>query len=353
MGVLKKLFNGKVIKSVLGGVALATAATPAAARDYIDLPEVSDSVLHSDLSNIWQGIVESARFERPAIGPPTAEQLEFDPENDYLEINAGFGGGQYADDVERSANQYIQNGVDHRLVISALKAAQDVGVDFMFLMKTIEIECSFDFERYPKSSSARGPGILQGTWEDLARKHGDEWGFDATTDRKDLYWGSLGAALYIRDSVDFIRKYRPDGEIEPQMVRGSYFWGDGGNRKVLRLLDRSPDAPARRMLAAEYRANPTIVRGTVRQTYETVGKKVSDLDRFYDRPPITRFAAKPQSQIMGEIMLADLQTQMAPIKVEGRTNLIAEYPRHNSTQQTGMRMETHYRPSKSTGRIQF
>ena len=30
MGVLKKLFNGKVIKSVLGGVALATAATPAA-----------------------------------------------------------------------------------------------------------------------------------------------------------------------------------------------------------------------------------------------------------------------------------------------------------------------------------
>ncbi|GEM_PF-4463688 len=283
---LKDVFKTAVL--TLSPAALAVSAAPAHADTYNDLPDVEEPEMpKNNLVARWGEVVQPIPEQPDPTGPLDRDSFEFDMEADMIVIQADDMDGEYAARVEEMANYYINEyGADPFVVMTAVQASRDVGVDATFVMKTIEIECSWDFQRYPRTSSARGPGILQGTWEDIARRHGDEWGFTVNTDRRDPYWGSLGAALYIRDAVEYIRTYYNGERISPQMVRGSFFWGNGGNRRVNRFFEESPQASARQLLTAEYRANPTIVVGTIEDTVNRVGQKVADLESYEEQPPI-------------------------------------------------------------------
>lgn len=295
--------------------ALALTPTPAEADTLTDFPETNQLDHRNSMVASWTETVLDI-MQPENIGPLDRDVFLFDIENDMIAIDSNvFGGTEYAQRVEEMANYYVtEYGADPFDVMSVIKASHDVGVDATFIMKTVEIECSWDFNRYPSTSSARGPGILQGTWEHLASKHGDEWGFTAETDRRDPYWGSLGAALYVKDSVSYIRTYYQGEEITPVMIRNSFFWGDGGNRRVNRYLARNPNAPARKLLAAEYRANPTIVRGTIEETVNRVGAKVSDLEVYEETPPVITFeVAQRENILFNRILMASLSQALLPI----------------------------------------
>lgn len=331
---LRAKFKKRAFKQAIGAVMLLSGAQQAHANQYQDLEPI-EAVEAS--VNPLQELAQSIAGGYAERGPIPKDSFHFDPEKDYITLDAGFGDYEYIQKVEQSANEYVKQGVDPHLVVTALKVSREVGVDFMYLMKTIEIECTFDFKRSPKTSSAKGPGLLNGAWTDLARKHGDEWGFDVNTDRTDHYWGSLGAALYIKDSISFIRSYYKEGELEPEMIRGSYFFGDGGNRVMLSALQSRPSARARDVFPRAARANPTIFRNrSIQSVYRIVGQKVEDLQNFFENPPSFNFhIGKPRLRLPMIVSLDSSQinlntseyiAQQLPV-IQNAVPMVATYER--------------------------
>ena len=324
---LSRIFNLESFKPLLMslGLGITAMASPAAAQSmdsYMSV-EKTEPGGKNDMVASWRDMVEKVKKQK-SIGPLDRETFSFVKGQDKISIDANFMGADYAERVEEMANYYIEEyGADPYVVASAIKASIDVGIDATFVMKTIEVECSWDFKRRPPKGSAQGPGLLDGAWTDISRKYGKQYGFSFNTSRQNPYWGSLGAALYVKDSIEYIRNYH-DGDIEPVMIRNSYFWGNAGNRKVTKLYASQPDAPARKYLSAEYENNPRIVVGTIRDTVLKVAGKVSDLEIFEETPPHITFAVTdkksdfmqslktPVILAMNDVSLADW-SMMVPI----------------------------------------
>jgi hypothetical protein len=209
------------------------------------------------------------------------------------------------------------------LVHTILQAAQQTGVDPVYLMTLADVESSLSHKAKAPTSSAEGLfQFIDRTWLEIVHAHAAEHGFAAIADaisyvdgdpvvkndetrswimslRRDPYFSALMACELIKDVE---RELRSSGERElaEAELYLAHFLGAGSAVRFLEALDEQPNATAASLFPKAAKANHGLFTEktgrkrrsiTVAEFYERIDSKIiRRLDRFDDLTP-TAFAS--------------------------------------------------------------
>lgn len=156
-------------------------------------------------------------------------------------------------------------------------AAKVVGIDPALAASIAGLESSFDPAAGAGKGSAKGYfQVVEGTWDELMRKHAKKYGIAPGTSPMDPRANALLGSHYIKDGVDNVNKIlkgsRPATDVD---VYFSHFFGPGGVKKY---LESDPSTPMDRILSTKAMRNNASVMydngrvrtaGEIYQEYES------------------------------------------------------------------------------------
>ncbi len=158
-------------------------------------------------------------------------------------------------------------------------AAKVVGIDKALLLAIAHQESRFNVNAKAKTSSALGLfQLVSGTWQELVKKYGKQYGI-TNRDIKVPEKNAILGACYVRDIVRSLRKTLGK---EPSVtdVYAGFFLGATGARMLLDSLKGAPTAIAAEVMPRAAKANKNIfftakgVPKTVAEVYATLYGKV-------------------------------------------------------------------------------
>jgi len=161
------------------------------------------------------------------------------------------------------------------------KAAGIAGIDSKDAAAIAKVESGLNPNAKAKKSSASGLfQFINSTWRSMVRKYGKKFGIKLE-DKNDPKANAIMGALFIRDNNKILA--RSIGR-EPN-IRESYlahFSGVGRAAKVIKALDRNPNAPVGTVFSTrEIRANRSILKGTIKQSFDRLTNKVVKARRSF------------------------------------------------------------------------
>ena len=196
---------------------------------------------------------------------------------------------------DNPAQAALYKDVSPGIVNSVKAASRRTGVDFAYLMAKAAVESDFDADAEAKDSSARGLyQFTSGTWLDMVKAHGAEYGLGQEAEA--LKAGTLGDAAkarllekrddprlsaamageYARSNADRLQAAlgRKPGPTELYLA---HFLGAGGAVTFLKGLDDNAAAPAAPSLPAAAAANEAVFYRNGRpQSYRAIYDRFSE-----------------------------------------------------------------------------
>lgn len=159
------------------------------------------------------------------------------------------------------------------------QAAEKVGVDYGTLMAFAKQESGFNPNAKAKTSSATGLfQFIKGTWGDMVRKYGKQYGIGMGDVSDPLANATMGA-LFVKENSDFLaRKGIP---VNGTSLYAAHFLGPGGAAKLFgadpsanaaELMPKA--ASANRAIFYDKAGNPKSVEGVIQTLFNKVGKNV-------------------------------------------------------------------------------
>ncbi len=180
-------------------------------------------------------------------------------------------------------------------------ASREVGVDFGYLLRQAEVESSLDPSARASTSSAAGLyQFIEGTWLDMAERHGAKYGLDG--DRADLLaarhdprMASYMAAELAAENAATLEA-RWGGEVGATELYLAHFLGAGGAAAFLAARDAAPGRAAAGMLPEAAAANRAVfydAGGAARSVVEVYDRFAA---KFADTPAPAHAAPAPESR---------------------------------------------------------
>lgn len=178
-----------------------------------------------------------------------------------------------SDAVKQMANVNPNSKEDILKVID--KAAGMTSVDPSTLKTFAALESDFKPNAKAKTSSAKGLfQFVNGTWDEMIKKHGNKYGFNQNTSQTDPMASSLLAGEYIKTNLNDLSKVKSDANVVDAYL--AHFLGPTGAKK---MLAASPEQIAAKIApsAASSNYNMFAVNGrliTVGEFYDKIRTKV-------------------------------------------------------------------------------
>lgn len=159
------------------------------------------------------------------------------------------------------------------------QAADRVGVDYGTLMAFAKQESGFNPNAKAKTSSATGLfQFIKGTWADMVRKYGKQYGIGIGDVSDPLANATMGA-LFVKENSEFLAK--KGIPVNGTSLYAAHFLGPGGAAK---LFGADPNADAAALMPDAARANRNIfydksgkartVDAVIQTLFNKVGKNV-------------------------------------------------------------------------------
>lgn len=159
------------------------------------------------------------------------------------------------------------------------QAAEKVGVDYGTLMAFAKQESGFNPNAKAKTSSATGLfQFIKGTWGDMVRKYGKQYGIGIGDVSDPLANATMGA-LFVKENSEFLAsKGIP---VNGTSLYAAHFLGPGGAAKLFgadpsanaaELMPKA--ASANRAIFYDKAGNPKSVEGVIQTLFNKVGKNV-------------------------------------------------------------------------------
>ena len=174
---------------------------------------------------------------------------------------------------------------DSGSVVPAIAAAsRRTGVDFGYLLRQAEVESALNPQARAATSSAAGLyQFIEGTWLDMAERHGAKYGLtggraDLLAARHDPHMASYMAAELAAENAAALET-RWGGEVGATELYLAHFLGAGGAAEFLAARDAAPGRAAAGLLPEAAAAN--------RAVFYDAGGRARSVTEVYDR-----FAAK-------------------------------------------------------------
>jgi hypothetical protein len=178
--------------------------------------------------------------------------------------------------------------VSKSVVFAIHDASQKSGVDFSYLVKQAAVESSFNPTAKAKGSSATGLyQFIESTWLDMVHKHGEKYGIDPSSSRKELLalrkdpeLSSYMAAELANENEQFL-KDNWGGDVGETELYLAHFMGAGGAASFLKAKDKSPMMAAADLFPEAARSNRSVFFDGHRA--RSVGEVYSLFDKKFDR----------------------------------------------------------------------
>lgn len=294
----KNKFNHAVLAPFIGmGLFI---STPVAAQESNNEPEMVE--VENGQNNMvasWRDMARQVTEKKRTFAAPDMSAIGY-KDGMYVRFQGSEVKGSYAEAVEKELNYHLSNGIDPKVVFGILQGSIDIGTDFRFNIRTAIKEASGDCRNHPTNTSARGCyGITKKTFYGIIRNWGDQYGFNSSTDREDPYWGTiLYGAMMKHEAIDQFEKEFPGQPMNAGYLRTHGFLGLVDNAKMIRLMETSPNANARRNFMSAASRNETIFRSyrSVEDVFEIVSGDFAEIENFQIRPPELEYKAITQGQ---------------------------------------------------------
>ena len=170
------------------------------------------------------------------------------------------------------------------------QASSVVGVNQDVMMTVAKMESSLNPNARASTSSASGLfQIVNGTWNELATRHGAKYGITSSSNRFDAYHNSLMGAEYIKSNLRLLPEYRSLGIDDTLATYLAHFLGPGGARRFISAYRSNPDAPMSTMVSSSsYASNrPSMGGRTGRQFLDGLRNRINTARN----KPVEAFAA--------------------------------------------------------------
>lgn len=195
-------------------------------------------------------------------------------------ISGEEGTGTYSDFVNRK----IGSKSDMAVLVGDIAETQGMAPDFM--IATALMESNLRANAKAGTSTAKGLyQFLDGTWNEMLKKHGNDLGIPQTAKATDPVAATLMAIKYYKENA----KRLPESRRGPVDMYLSHFMGGGGANKFLKALEKNPDQSAAKVNPAAAKSNPNVfysidgarsVRDVYKQFYNKILTRGSNVGRL-------------------------------------------------------------------------
>lgn len=139
----------------------------------------------------------------------------------------------------------IPKGIGHVKYYHDLfnEVANLVDVDVNILLKFAAIESSFDPKAFVKSTGASGLfQFIPGTWEDVVKKHGKQYGIDDKTSVFDPRANALMAGFHLQSNIKLLKDKTGKQNIKTADVYLTHLLGRTGSLRYLKIPETGKPA---------------------------------------------------------------------------------------------------------------
>lgn len=162
--------------------------------------------------------------------------------------------------------------------VTAIKQVSSMtGVDENTMLTFAKMESSLNPNAGASGTSAKGLyQFVDGTWKEMVKKYGDNYGIKENADVFNPVHNGLMAAHYVKDNSKIVGDTSDLGLNPTGSLYLSHFLGPGGAKKLVNGYRKDPNAPVSQVASASaIKANKNILGvGSISEVINVIKKKV-------------------------------------------------------------------------------
>lgn len=255
--------------------------TKKAAGDAVTKAWSSVSGWFDDAKNSVSGLASSTATQATAAVLNAATSVK-----NSVQSGTGVNVASALPDTMRKNIVQTKAGANYEAVKGHIQdASKQTGVNAGTMARFAQIESGFNPNAKAGTSSAGGLyQFVDGTWDEMLKKHGKKYGLDANASKFDPKANALMGAEFLKGNKEKLAKVT-GGEVNDTQLYMAHFLGAGGATEFFKAMQKNPDAPAATAMPKAAKANASIFYDggrarSFKEVYALMANKVAKTDNI-------------------------------------------------------------------------